>query len=132
MREMDIERIDYRDNTFDLICCSHVLEHVENDRKAIAEIYRVCKVGGGGIFLVPITSMPTTYEDPSITGPKERLVHFGDKGHLRIYGADFIDRLTSAGFRVSICRSTSFLNEQEINVMGLRSVPIFHCFKEEG
>lgn len=48
MREMDIERIDYQDNTFDLICCSHVLEHVENDRKAIAEIYRVCKVGGGG------------------------------------------------------------------------------------
>ncbi|MCB9046836.1 MAG: methyltransferase domain-containing protein [Chitinophagales bacterium] len=98
---MDITDINMEDETVDAIICIHVLEHIKDDQKAIAELYRVLKKGGFAILQVPYEKgRATTYEDPSITSQEERRKHFGQFDHVRIYGTDFMDRFTDPGFKV--------------------------------
>lgn len=98
---MDVQDIPYADNTFDLILCNHVLEHVPNDQKALQEIYRVLKKDGLAIIQVPISKTEMkTLENPNITSEKERERLFGQKDHVRLYGQDYIYRLEIAGFNV--------------------------------
>lgn len=95
----DILDLPFENETFDIVICNHVLEHIEDDAKAMHELYRVMKRGGWGIFQVPMkTSLTKTYEDFSITDPKERQKHFGQYDHVRWYGMDYFDRLRNAGF----------------------------------
>ena len=99
---MDVQDIPFEDNTFDVVMCNHVLEHVTDDKKAMQELYRILKPGGFGIFQVPQDiNRTTTYEDASITSPEERAKHFGQYDHLRIYGMDFFDKLKDVGFKVT-------------------------------
>lgn len=102
MESMDITQINYPDNTFDAILCNHVLEHIPDDQKAMAELFRVLKPGGWAILQVPISGvLKETFEDFSVTSPYAREKVFGQKDHVRIYGKDYTDRLTSAGFKVT-------------------------------
>ena len=102
---LDITAIDRPDNFFDVVIAHHVLEHVDEDRKAMRELYRVLRPGGIGFFSVPINlSRDETYENPAITDPDERFVHFGGTDHRRFYGRDFADRLREAGFEVETYR----------------------------
>jgi len=95
---LDIERIDEGIGEFDLILCSHVLEHVD-DRKALSEMFRVLKPNGQLVALVPVVEgWARTFEDSSKTTEKERELYFGQSDHVRMYGADFRDRVRSAGF----------------------------------
>lgn len=95
----DILDLPFGDETFDVVICNHVLEHIEDDRKAMSELYRVMKKGGWGILQVPMkNSLEKTYEDFTITAPKERQKHFGQYDHVRWYGMDYFDRLNSVGF----------------------------------
>ncbi len=97
----DILNLPFEDNSFDFILCNHVLEHIEDDSKAMSELYRVLKPGGTGIFQIPQDlSLEKTYEDFSIVTSKERAVHFGQYDHVRIYGRDYFDRLRKVGFKV--------------------------------
>jgi SAM-dependent methyltransferase len=99
----DITDIGFPDNTFDLIVCCHVLEHVPRDDLAISELYRVLKPGAPAILQVPISvKLNKTIEDPSITDPRERERRFGQFDHVRIYGSDYPQRLAAAGFEVEI------------------------------
>ena len=95
----DILDLPFGDETFDIVICNHVLEHIEDDRKAMSELYRVMKKGGWGILQVPMkNSLEKTYEDFTITDPKERQKHFGQYDHVRWYGMDYFDRLKAVGF----------------------------------
>lgn len=97
----DITQLPYDAGKFDLILCNHVLEHIPDDIKAMSELFRVMKPGGLGIFLVPIDmTMKKTFEDPSVTDPQERVEKFGQEDHVRLYGADYPERLRSVGFQV--------------------------------
>jgi ubiquinone/menaquinone biosynthesis C-methylase UbiE len=103
----------FSNEVFDVVICNHVLEHVPDDRLAIREICRVLKSGGYAILQVPIVfSMETTYEDPSITEPAERLKHFKQRDHHRIYGSDYLNRIMEAGFEI---REGNFLNRLKPN-----------------
>ena len=98
--KMDIQSIPLNDNEFDAVICNHVLEHVKDDQKALREIYRILKPGGLAILQVPMDmNMTSTYEDDSITSPKEREKHFRQKDHYRLYGADYPDRIKTVGFK---------------------------------
>jgi SAM-dependent methyltransferase len=100
---MDITKIDLADNSVDFILCSHVLEHIPDDKLAMKELYRILKPGGKGILQVPMdTSLENTYENEAITDPKEREIHFGQYDHVRLYGLDYKSRLENAGFRVTL------------------------------
>lgn len=101
VHRVDITEIPFPDGSFDFILCNHVLEHIPDDGKAMAELYRVLAVAGHGILQIPIDrNRATTYEDPQITSPEEREKHFGQKDHVRWYGRDYTDRLKQAGFHV--------------------------------
>jgi len=111
----DICDLPFLDNSYDLILCNHVLEHIVDDNKAIRELYRVLKKNGIGIFQVPIDyNRDTTFEDFSVTNKKERNKLFGQYDHVRIYGLDFFDRLQKAGFSVERCEYTSKLSKEDI------------------
>jgi hypothetical protein len=100
MAKVDITQMQFPDETFDVLYCSHVLEHVPDDRKAMRECRRVLKRTGWAVFMVPLAAGPTV-EDPSVTDPKERERRFGQPDHVRMYGPDFADRLRETGFVVS-------------------------------
>jgi predicted SAM-dependent methyltransferase len=103
MIKMDVTNIQFHDDSFDAIICNHVLEHIIDDRKAMAELYRVLKPLGWAIVQVPISlSLEATYEDPSITTEKGREEAFGQNDHVRIYAKDYATRLAQAGFKVDI------------------------------
>ncbi|GAB2859774.1 hypothetical protein GCM10027026_07040 [Myroides odoratimimus subsp. xuanwuensis] len=84
------------DDSVDLLVCYHVLEHVPDDRRAMAEIARVLSPGGLGILQVPWRPGTTTDEDPSAP-EEERIARFGQADHVRYYGDDFEDRLIESG-----------------------------------
>lgn len=128
MIKMDITDIQYPDNSFDVIYCSHVLEHVPDDKQAMRELRRVLKPDGWAMLLVPIMA-DETFEDPSITDPKERLKYFGQEDHVRAYGPDFSGRLKEAGFEVEVVYPDSLLSDDEIERMGITegAGEIFYC-----
>ena len=111
----DICNLPFEENSFDVILCNHVLEHIPNDTKAMQELYRVMKPKGYGIFQIPQDlSRETTFEDVSITDKKERAKIFGQYDHVRIYGLDYFEKLRSIGFKVDEVDYTSTLSEEEI------------------
>jgi len=121
----DITALPFEDNLFDVIFCNHVLEHIPDDRKAMGELYRVLKPGGFGIVQVPLD--PTrkhTFEDPTITDPKQRAELFGQYDHVRVYGQDFFDRLRHAGFIVHPLAVNDLFSEEEIKRYALDSAEI--------
>ncbi|NUY81684.1 class I SAM-dependent methyltransferase [Flavobacterium sp. MAH-1] len=97
----DICDLPFNDNQYDLILCNHVLEHIPDDTKAMQELFRVMKPGGMGIFQIPQDlKREHTFEDDSITDPKQRAEIFGQYDHVRVYGRDYFDKLRSIGFTV--------------------------------
>jgi predicted SAM-dependent methyltransferase len=99
----DLTRIPLPNATFNAIICNHVLEHIPNDRGAMAEFFRVLKPDGWAILQVPISlCLAATYEDFSITDPMDRERAFGQSDHVRIYAMDYVDRLKQAGFVVEL------------------------------
>ena len=98
--KMDVHDIPFPENSFDVIFCNHVLEHVENDLKVCAEFNRVLKPTGWGIIQSPIYELEKTLEDPSITDPAERERLFGQRDHVRKYGKDYAERLRKSGIAI--------------------------------
>jgi len=99
--KMDIHQIPFKENTFDVVLCNHVLEHVKDDIKAMNEIQRVLKPDGFAILQVPFFNpVPeTTFEDPTITDRQEREKIFGQDDHVRKYGKDYPQRIKRAGLK---------------------------------
>lgn len=127
MVRMDLCNISYPDASFDAIYCSHVLEHVDDDRRAMRELRRVLRQDGWAILLVPIT-VDRTFEDPSITSPEQRLRVFGQEDHVRRYGPDYVDRLREAGFEVRQYRPEEMFGSSEILRYGLQNAgDVFLC-----
>ena len=97
----DICNLPFADDSYDVILCNHVLEHIPDDKKAMQELFRVLKPGGLGIFQIPQDlSRETTFEDDSITDQKKRAEIFGQYDHVRVYGRDYFDKLRAIGFIV--------------------------------
>lgn len=131
MQKADITNLQFPDNFFDVILCNHVLEHIEDDRRAMQEQYRVMAPGGWGIFQVPIRWRHETYEDFSITSPGERKKAFHQSDHVRIYGYDYPERLGGAGFTVIQDAYASTIPEAERYRFGINPREIiFLCRKK--
>ncbi|HWK20795.1 MAG TPA: methyltransferase domain-containing protein [Microbacteriaceae bacterium] len=97
---LDLEAIDLPGASVATVIASHVLEHVD-DRKALAELYRILLPGGILYAATPIIEgWEHTYENPSIKSPDERELHFAQVDHVRYYGRDFRDRVLEAGFEL--------------------------------
>ena len=126
----NIEKIPFRDGVFDAIVCIHVLEHVEDDRSAISELFRVLKPGGWAFVTVPIRLDAPTYEDPTITTPQARREAFGEEQHVRVYGYDLADRLKAEGVHVQLDRADRTEASLRKKYGVLDNEHIFFCTKE--
>jgi SAM-dependent methyltransferase len=125
--DLDVTSLPFPDATFDVIICSHVLEHVPDDRRAMRELHRVLKPGGIGLLVVPFDPRrAATLEDPSVTDPTERLRLFGQHDHVRLYGADYSDRLKDAGFGVEIVDMTAGMDPAELFRLGFSPRELLH------
>jgi SAM-dependent methyltransferase len=112
----DICNLPFDDNTYDVIFCNHVLEHIPDDTKAMQELFRILKPGGFGVFQIPQDlSREHTFEDHTITDKQERAKIFGQYDHVRIYGRDYFNKLRSIGFKVEEIDYTATLTETEID-----------------
>ena len=97
----DVQQIPMGDGEVDTIICNHILEHVEDDSKALRELYRILRPNGWAVILSPVDlERERTFEDDTITDPKERTRIFGQYDHRRIYGRDYVERLAAVGFEV--------------------------------
>jgi predicted SAM-dependent methyltransferase len=101
-KKLNIESTNEPNEIYDLVICYHILEHIENDIKAMKELHRIIKIGGKCIIQTPFKE-GKIYENDEIKTEEERLIHFGQKDHLRIYSVEgLIDRLESVGFHTKL------------------------------
>lgn len=101
-KKLNIESINEPNDVYDLVICYHILEHIENDIKAMNELYRIIKPKGKCIIQTPFRESEI-YENDQVKTDEERLLHFGQKDHLRIYSVEgLIDRLKSVGFQTKL------------------------------
>lgn len=122
---LDITRLPFGGGAFDVVLCSHVLEHVPDDRAAMAEIHRVLRPGGWAVVMVPFDrAREATVEDPSVTDPAERERRFGQRDHVRLYGRDYVHRLRDAGFDVE---EDPLARELDARRYGLLDEPVHVC-----
>ncbi len=113
-KRLNIEAIDEEDNIYEIIICYHVLEHIIKDEVAIKELFRVLKPNGVCYIQTPFKD-GEIYEDYSITSKEERLKHFGQDDHVRIYSVNgLVGRLNNVGFEVEVL----YLDEHESNNKG--------------
>lgn len=118
--KLDITALDLPDGEYDAIVCSHVLEHVDDDRRAMRELYRVLAPAGWVIVMVPIDlARPHTYEDPAVRSPAEREREFWQSDHVRLYAPDIAGRLSEAGFEVTVRRLVEELGPAPASRYGL-------------
>ena len=122
----DIQQIPLEDGCKDVVIANHIMEHVEDDSKALSELYRILRRGGWGVILSPIDeNRDTTFEDDSITDPEERTRIFGQYDHRRIYGRDYAKRLEQAGFEVYVIDYKNELSKSEQELYALTDEKLY-------
>jgi predicted SAM-dependent methyltransferase len=107
MARMDITDLQLKSRSQSLVWASHVLEHVEDDHKAISELNRILVRNGVVLIQVPIWRV-ATFEDFTKSTSEERQKHFFQEDHVRLYGLDIVDRFTKKGFIASTYRAQDF------------------------
>ena len=132
MEVIDMTNINYPNNYFDVILSSHVLEHIQDDKKAMSELFRILKLGGWSIHQVPIDyTRDKTFEDPNIKTDREREIIYGHHDHKRIYGKDYINRLEDIGFIVHVDLYANEFSIEEAQKFGIdRNSKIYYCIKK--
>lgn len=131
---IDIQDIPYDNDFFNLIICNHVLEHVPDDKKAMSELYRVIKPvseNGGAIIMVPLDlNMSETLEKEEYNTPELREKYYGQSDHVRLYGADFQNKLEDAGFDVEVFDNNSSVHHNLIKYGFGKEEMLFYCTKK--
>ena len=129
--KMDVHQVPFEDETFDVIFCNHVMEHVDDFVLAMSELNRVLKKDGFAIIQSPQDyNRANTYEDPSITDPKEREIHFLQNDHLRLFGRDYNHELEKGGFKVKEDFFVQEMNPALVQRYGLpKNEIIYFCQK---
>jgi SAM-dependent methyltransferase len=126
--KMSLIDLQFADETFDFFYSSHVLEHIENDKKAFKEIFRVLKPNGVAIIIVPIKGEKTE-EDLSVKSPELREKIYGQSDHVRIYGTDIEYRIKEEGFNVEMIKYYYTFSKFKQKYLGLSNEIIIKCVK---
>ncbi|MDA1632255.1 glycosyltransferase [Bacillus cereus] len=132
MQEIDVTTIPYENDTFDVILCGHVLQHVQDDEKAMRELYRVLKTNGWGIIQAPIVmNVDSIIENELIVTPKLRRLAFGHEEHVRIYNrSGFIHRLMNVGFKVELYNIAEKQGMRSARKFGLSETDVLYIVQK--
>lgn len=130
--KVDIMDMPFDDKYFDFFLCSHVLEHVENDDRAIKELYRITKPGGCGILIAPIImGLKKTLEDPSITEEADRWKFYGQNDHVRLYAHDdYVKKIRSHNFLIEEL-GENYFGEEVFGLLGLTRTSILYIVNKQ-
>lgn len=129
----DLHHAPFADNSFDVIFCNHVLEHVEDANQCMRELFRIMKPGGWGIFQVPLDrSRETTLEDKSIVTAEDREKYYWQKDHLRLFGLDYKSKLEAAGFQVKEDDFVNQLSAEEVDRYRLPAGEMIYFCRKSG
>ena len=128
---MDLTDLKFKEKSFDVIICNHVLEHIPNDAKAMSEMFRVLRQDGWAVINVPVNNNSgTTIEDVTINDPIKQLELYGQPDHVRVYGKDYVTRLENAGFKVKVIPYTKAFTHNERFKFGFKlEENIYLCTK---
>lgn len=132
MQKEDICCLSFDDNSFDLIVCNQVLEHIKDDRKAISELARVLKPDGIAVITVPIDLKHVTLEEDWINTDALRIKYYGEAEHERMNGLDFEEKLFESGLSGEKIFAKDFLDEVEIKRAGLEKTGFFFLCRKRG
>lgn len=127
----DLTNLPHRSDRFDAAICVHVLEHIEDDKAAIAELFRVLRPGGWAVISFPMRIGNPTFEDPAIVGARARAEAFGETTHVRIYGDDAVQRLEAVGFEVTVDLASEIDPDEGLRYGLLDDENILMCRKPE-
>jgi len=131
VQAVDIMAMPFEASSFDVVMANHVLEHVYDDRKAVAEIARVLKPGGYAILQTPYSNkLRTTWEDPGIADPRTRFAAYGHEEHMRLYGRDIFDRFASAGLESRVRTHQELLSGVDAMKAGVNPAEPFFLFEK--
>ncbi|MBK7727670.1 MAG: methyltransferase domain-containing protein [Gammaproteobacteria bacterium] len=130
VEQMNIEHIPFPDHSFDMVIANHVLEHVGDDRRALAEIHRVLQAGGVAVLQTPYSPvLHRTWSDPGITQEDARLQAYGQEDHVRLYGRDIFERFASCGFESGVRAHHELLAHKDAGEFGLNPEEPFFLFQ---
>lgn len=122
-----LEQLPFADASFDAVLCNHVLEHVHDDGRALAELFRVLAPAGWAVLQAPIAhDHAHTREDPGESSARERKRRFGQHDHVRWYGADYPERIARAGFSVQALPVQELHSAEEARRYGLGSSEVLY------
>jgi len=124
---IDMMHMPFEDESYNIFICSHVLEHVESDDKAISELYRITKKGGTGILMAPIIiGLDKTIEDPTVRDEANRWRLFGQNDHVRLYAHDdYVKKFRSCGFLIDEFGERYF-GERVFHSLGLKRTSVLY------
>lgn len=129
--KVDIEAMPFADAAFDLVIANHVLEHVDDERKAVREVARVLSPGGFAILQTPYSAkLETTWQDPGIDDPQARLQAFGQEDHVRLFGRDIFDRIAGSGLESHVRRHAELLADADPGIAGVNPAEPFFLFRK--
>lgn len=131
MVKVDLLSLPYSDGYFDLLIANHVLEHVEDDRRALSEIVRVLKPGGYAILQTPYSAaLEHTWEDSGISSREARLEAYGQEDHVRLFGRDIFERFAHQGLESKVKLHEELLKNYSPRRFGLNSREPFFLFRK--
>ena len=129
IQRIDMQKIPFPDETFDMVICNHILEHVDDAVAAMREMHRVLKPGGRTICQTPFASRLTnTLEDPRLQSQADRLFFYGQEDHVRLFGSDIEQWFRTAGFVGRLVPHEEILPEVDPELAGINEKEPFFDF----
>jgi SAM-dependent methyltransferase len=131
IKKIDLQAVPYSSEYFDFVLANHVLEHVQDDSKALQEIFRILVPGGHAILQTPYArGLNQTFEDPAIQTDEARFQAYGQEDHLRLYGRDIFWRFEACGLRSVVTTHQGSMSGADPTVLGVNIEEPFFLFKK--
>jgi SAM-dependent methyltransferase len=129
---VDIEAMPFADASFDLVLANHVLEHVPDDLRAVREVHRVLRRGGLAILQTPFcAALTSTWSDPGIVSDEARLQAYGQEDHVRLFGKDIFERISSGGLLAHVENHEDLLQTYDATIFGVNASEPFFLFQRD-